>query len=369
MTKLERKEVIRRVNPRNIVFPVVIGLLIVAFLIRKEFSGESFTELTFTSRSAIFLGIAACCMIFRDLGYMIRIRILTENDLTWKKAFRVIMLWEFTSAISPSTIGGTAVAVVFIHKEGLNVGHASSVVLLTSFLDELYFVLMFPILILLISGEKLFMQDTILYGRAWYANELFLFALIGYSIKLIWVLLVGYGIFFNPNGLKKLIVKIFKLPLLRRWQDAAIRAGDDIIKSSNHFKEKNAAFWIKAGLSTLLSWSARYWVANALLVAFFEVKEHFLIFARQLVMFIMMIISPTPGGSGIAEFLFSRYLSDFVPVSPENIGATALAIALMWRAISYYPYLIAGAIIAPGWINRNFIGKRSSKKVNKQQGK
>ena len=367
MAKLQSKEVVRRIRPRNIIVPVIIGLLLVAYLIKKEFSGDSFTELIFTPKSFLFLGIALCCMIFRDLGYMIRIRILTENDLTWKKAFRVIMLWEFTSAISPSTIGGTAVAVVFIHKEGLKVGRASSVVLLTSFLDELYFVLMFPALLLLISGEKLFMQDSILSGKEWYTNELFLFAAIGYTIKLIWVILVGYGLFFNSRGLKALIVKIFRLPFLRRWHTAAVNAGDDIIESSRHFKEKGPFFWIKASLATLLSWSARYFVANAILLAFFEVREHFLIFARQLVMFIMMIISPTPGGSGIAEFLFSRYLSDFVPVSPENIAATALAVALMWRAISYYPYLIAGAIIAPGWINRNFFKKREDQKVDKQK--
>jgi uncharacterized protein (TIRG00374 family) len=366
MAQLEQKEVISRIRPRNIILPIVIGLVIVVYLFRKEFSQESLTQLSFTSKSFLFLGLALCCMIFRDLGYMIRIRILTENDLTWKKAFRVIMLWEFTSAISPSTIGGTAVAVVFLHKEGLSVGRASSVILLTSFLDELYFVIMFPVLLVLISGENLFMQDGILSGKAWYINELFLIAVIGYSIKLVWVILVGYGLFFNPKGIKTLIVKIFRLRILRRWREAAISAGDDIIISSNHIRKKKAAFWIKASLSTFLSWSARYWVANAILVAFFEVREHLLIFARQLVMFIMMIISPTPGGSGIAEFLFSRYLSDFVPVSPENIGATALAIALIWRAISYYPYLIAGAIIAPGWINRNFIISKGDKKVDEQ---
>ena len=84
-------------------------------------------------------------MACRDLGYIIRIRILTDNDLTWMQAFRVIMLWEFTSAITPSTVGGTAVAVVFLNKEGISVGRSTSVVLATSFLDELYFVLMLPL--------------------------------------------------------------------------------------------------------------------------------------------------------------------------------------------------------------------------------
>jgi len=367
MAELKQQDIIRKIRPRNIILPIVIGLIIVAWLVSRELSKESSYVLSFNSRSLLFIGIAVCCMIFRDLGYMIRIRILTENDLTWRKAFRVIMLWEFTSAISPSTIGGTAVAVVFIHKEGLNVGRASSVVLITSFLDELYFVIMFPALFFLMSGEKLFMQNTMMAGRPWYFNELFLIAMVGYSIKLIWVLLVGYGMFFNPRGLSDLIIRVFRLRLLRKWKDAAIRAGDDIVKSSLHFRQKSFVFWFKASLATFLSWSARYWVANAILAAFFNVKGHFLLFARQLIMWIMMLISPTPGGSGIAEIIFSRYLADFIPLEQQHIPGAALAIALIWRAISYYPYLIVGAIIAPGWVNRNFFSKKRGEKVIKKE--
>ena len=48
-------------------------------------------------------------------------------------------------------------------------------------------------------------------------------------------------------------------------------------------------------------------------MAFFVLKDtdwatQFLIFARQLIMWIMMLISPTPGGSGFAEFVFKEYL-------------------------------------------------------------
>ncbi|TFH37242.1 MAG: flippase-like domain-containing protein, partial [Bacteroidia bacterium] len=260
--------------------------------------------------------------------------------------------------------GGTAVAVVFIHKEGITVGRSTSVVLITSFLDELYFVIMFPILLILIKGENLFMNNSIMTGREWFINELFLAAAIGYSIKLAWVLVVGYGIFINPEGLKSLVIRIFRLPFLSRWKESAISAGEDIVTSSMHFRTKGIKFWLRAGLTTFLSWSSRYWVANAILVAFFSVNDHFLIFARQLVMWIMMLFSPTPGGSGIAELIFTRYLSDFVPAGPDLIDSTTLAIALIWRAISYYPYLIIGVIIAPGWLSRNFITGKRTKKIN-----
>ena len=89
-------------------------------------------------------------------------------------------------------------------------------------------------------------------------------------------------------------------------------------------------------------------------MAFFSIKDHLLIFSRQLVTWIMMIISPTPGGSGFAELILGRYITDAIPADPADAGGLALAITILWRIISYYPYLIIGSAILPGWIQRKF---------------
>lgn len=352
---------VSKLKPRKIILPVIIGLAVVGWFIIKEINTEALSNLVFSWRAVLFLFIAWLCMICRDLGYIIRIRILSDKDLSWKQAFRVIMLWEFTSAITPSTVGGTAVAVVFLHKEGISVGKSTSVVLATSFLDELYFVLMLPLILLLVGKSALF--TTALQGTGIsFLNELALFTGIGYFIILLWVLLVGYGLFVNPAGISKIIIKIFSLPLLRRWKGSAISAGNDIIESSHELKNKPFLFWLKAMTATFLSWTARYWVVNAIIVAFFTINDHFLIFARQLVTWIMMIISPSPGGSGFAELILGRYISDQIPVDPVIAGSIALAIAIIWRIISYYPYLVIGAMIVPGWIERNFVKPLVNKK-------
>jgi uncharacterized protein (TIRG00374 family) len=70
-------------------------------------------------------------------------------------------------------------------------------------------------------------------------------------------------------------------------------------------------------------------------------------------MWVAMLISPTPGGSGIAEIMFSRYLGEFIPL----VGF-AVALALLWRLVTYYPYLVIGAIVVPKWISDNFISKK-----------
>jgi uncharacterized protein (TIRG00374 family) len=361
MTHDSHYNLVSKLKPGKIILPVILGLAVVGWFISRDINTEVLSKLIFTWKSVFWLLIAWLCMICRDLGYIIRIRILSDKDLTWSQAFRVIMLWEFTSAITPSTVGGTAVAVVFLHKEGMTVGRSTAVVLATSFLDELYFVIMLPLILFLVGKDALFITSLQGTGIS-FLNDLIVFSAIGYIIIFIWVVLVGYGLFFNPEGIRKLIINFFRLPLVRRWHEAAVRAGDDIVESSHELSKRNFSFWIKAMTATFLSWTARYWVVNAILVAFFAINDHFLIFARQLVTWIMMIISPSPGGSGFAELILGRYISDLIPVDPLIAGSIALAIAIIWRVISYYPYLIIGALLIPGWIKRNFVIPVTKKK-------
>ena len=336
----------------------------VGYLFYKEYKPGVFKSLSISYLSLLFLFLAILCMLGRDIGYMIRLKFLSDNKLTWPQTFRIIMLWEFTSAITPSTVGGTSLAVIYITKEGISVGRSTSIVLATSLLDELYFLIMFPLLMIIVNPKNLFMNGHNGTNVISFSNELFMFAIIGYSLKFVYVLLVSYGLFLKPRGIKWLLLKIFKLPIIRRWRVAAGKAGDEIIISSAELKNKNILFWLKSVIATFLSWSSRYLVINFIFLAFFYVSDHLLLFTRQLAMWIMMLVSPTPGGTGFAEYVFSKYLLDYIP-NDGKISATIIALAFLWRVITYYPYLIIGSLILPTWIRKKFIIERRQK-INEQ---
>jgi len=339
------------VRPSRIVYPILIGLAVVVYMFINEVDGKTLSLIEFSWYSLFWLCVALAMMIIRDLGYMARLRILTDGTFSWTKAFRIIMLWEFTSAITPSAIGGTSVAILYLNKEGLKVGKSSAVVMSTSFLDELYFILMFPLLILFLDINQLFMTDTL--EHSLWLDSLLYFALVGYLVKTAYFIFLTYGLFWNPRGLKWLLLWIFKLPVLRKWKQGANQAGTDIIESSKELRRKPFWFWLKAFMATFWSWTARYWVVNVILLAFmfqgYSITEHIMIFARQLVMWIMMLVSPTPGGSGFSEWVFTKYLGEFLPSA-----GIATTMALIWRLISYYPYLLIGVFILPKWIKKHF---------------
>ncbi len=327
----------------KIAIPVLLGLGAAVWLILSEVNVDSLSAIDFTLKTLLYILLAFVFMVGRDLGYIIRLRLFAQGELSWKQAFRVIMLWEFTSAITPSTIGGTAVAVVYVHKEGLSVGKSASMVMLTAFFDELFFAVCFPIVLWIVGWDTLFSFSG--------AGALVPVVLTGYGVKLALTLALSYGLFINPRGLGRMIVVLFSIGFLKRWRGKAQETAQDLLLSSTEIKNYNTRFWIKAFLATSLSWCSRFLIANAIFMAFMTIGSQLLVFARQLVMWIPMIISPTPGGAGFAEYIFSNFLGDIVPSSSSSSGVTSI-IALLWRGVTFYPYLIIGALIIPRWVAR-----------------
>ncbi len=332
---------------KRIIYPILIGLGVAGWMLWRNFDKGAFDFFDWSWAAFWGLLAALAMMGIRDIAYMYRIRVLTDYHISWKQAFEVIMLWEFSSAASPSVVGGTGPAVFFLYKEGVNIGQSTAVVLTAIFLDEVFFVLMVPLLYLFF-GNQVFPPEGGLM-----TESVKMALVLGYIIILVYTLLLAYTLFINPYFFKWIFSNLFLLPFLRRWRGKVRKFANQLIITSKLMRGKPASYWIKAWISTFLSWTARYWVVNFMFMAWFfnhlGIYQHFLIYARQLTMWIILLISPTPGGSGIAEFIFSDFLGDILP----NLS-WAVPMALLWRLITYYPYLFIGAVVLPRWVKRTF---------------
>lgn len=302
---------------------------------------DALNQIEGTSSTWWWLLGALLFMVGRDFFYMLRIRLLTKNKLGWKAAFYVIMIWEFASALSPGVVGGAAVAMFILNRETIPFGKATAIVIITAFMDNLFYVLMIPFVFLFIHHSELFPTDRsqILVWWFW----------VGYAIILAVTLLLYLTIFWYPKLATRFLLFIFRLPFLKRWSFIAKEWGKDIEIASEQFKTEKRAYWFKVFFATFGSWISRYLVINAILNAFLDLGfiENMKILGKQFVLWLFMLVTPTPGGSGVAEYAFGELLADF--------GATAILLAgmaILWRLISYFPYLFIGAIVLPAWIRR-----------------
>jgi len=345
-------------DPKKVFIPIGIGLAIVAWFLYRDFQNqkEALEVFSWEWHTTGWLGVALIMVALRDIGYMIRIRILTDKKLNWRQAFEVIMLWEFASSITPSVVGGSSVAIFIVNREKISLGRSTAVVMITAFLDELFYVLMVPLLLIFVGWSTLFpmeMQSTF-FGFELGAREIFI---VGYVFILFLITAIYLAIFRFPQGARNLLIRLFSTRLLNRWKQGAIETGDDLVITSGELKSKPFSFWVQAFTATFLSWTARFWVVNFIILAFtivdISIAEHFLIYARQLVMWVILLISPTPGGAGVAEIAFEGFLQQFI----APVGLT-LTVAVVWRFMTYYPYLVMGAIILPRWIQRTYLGRK-----------
>lgn len=348
----ELQKVLRFFQLKRIIIPLILGLGVASVLLIRDFNKDAFLNIHWSVYTFMWLFIALCLQAIRDIAYMYRLRVMTDRQISWRHSFDAIMLWEFASSITPSIVGGSAVALFIVNKEGISMGRTTAIVMITAMLDELFYIVMVPLVILFIGVERLFIGDAG-YLMNLGGMQAFIF---GYMFILLLTTAITYAIFVNPKGFKRFLVLLSSLPLLRRMKNKAIQTGDDIITTSKEMKGKPLMFWVKTFGATVFSWSARFWVVNALIMAFRTSSEQFshigdqaLIYGRQLVMWVILLVSPTPGGSGVAEYAFPLFLGEFIPLGLET------ALGLLWRLFSYYPYIFIGFIILPFWIRRVYV--------------
>ena len=348
---IDARQILKTFRPSRILLPVVLGLGAATYLLIRNFDKAAFLNIHWSSNSTFWICIALLMMVVRDGAYMVRIRALTDNELNWRSSFIVIMLWEFSSALAPGMIGGGFIFAIFIlNRERINMGKSITAVLLSSFQDGVFLAIMAPLVYFICGKEKLFSTidinnlDPVRFGSGFFYSFW-----IVYLIILAYKIFVAYALFFNPRFVKWLLLKMFSLPVLRRWKPGALETGNQLVIASNHLKNKSRKFWFLSFGGTFVSWTARYTIVNCIILAFHNVPvDNFLIYARQVVMGIIILFSPTPGGSGLAEFMFNDFLGEFIP---KGLSAS---LGLMWRIVSYYPYLFIGAILLPRWIRKRF---------------
>ena len=324
----------------KILVPVVIGLGVVVWLFHREFNAEVLESIHFDSRVMWCIALAWLFMIGRELGLSWRFRAITDRQLSWWQSVKVTMLCEFTSCITPTSVGGSALGMVFMNREGIELGRATSLMMTTLFLDELFFVISLPVIMAIVPYKELFgfSADAFTVGLET------VFWII-YGVIFLWTLLLFLGIFIRPRTIHSGLNRLFRLKWLRRWAGKADELGQNMEVTGKDLRRRPARWWAETFGATALSWCSRYLVVNALFLGFVPAANQIVVFARQFVVWVVLMVSPTPGSAGISEWLFTTYYGDLI-----GSAGMALVIALFWRVISYYVYLAIGACIVPGWL-------------------
>ncbi len=357
------RSVIKSFKSSRIWLPIFLGLGVVIFLLFRNFDATALKSITWSAHSFGWLLLAVIILLIRHLAYTLRLWYLAEGTIGFWKCAKLIVIWEFSSALSPSSLGGSAVSVFVLSHEKLGAPRTLTIIIYTVVLDSLFFVLSIPLLMLMYGANIIYPSYHSLSDISEIGYSLFFF----YFLIVTYGLFFVYGLFYSPIQFKRILHFFTQFPLLKRWNKSALQLGDDMMVSANTIAKKDFKFHLKSFALTSIAWGGRFLLVNCIIIALIDTVSYSLwdqlkIYGRQVVMFVFMMFSPSPGAAGFAEFFFGNYIGDYVPKS------AALIIALIWRVLTYYAYLVAGVLIIPTWLTgviKRRRMEREAKLINK----
>ncbi len=348
----KQEKVLDSISPSKVYLPSIIGLVVVFYLLQRQINFQEILDIPWRAASYGWLLIAIVVYMGRHVLYSWRLRLLSEGDFSWMKSIELVTILEFASSVSPTNFGGSAVAFFLLIQENISGARATAIVIYTIIADTLFFVLTLPLLFVLF-GKSFFVPATEI-GTQWGGLAVTLFVswliMCGYGLMLL------YGLFIQPVYLKRLFRWFGRRKILQKSKDRIDMAADEIELSSRHIKDLPGYFHGAIAGITLGAWILRFFTVTAILLALNpdmpqQMYDHLVLLGRGEALYAVTAYSPTPGGSGVAEIVFGEFYKEYVSPGVAVVGA------VIWRVITYYPYLILGVIIIPNWI-RKLINKR-----------
>ena len=272
-----------------------------------------------------------------------KIRFLADKMIGKMASIRLALTWDFASAITPSTIGGAPVAMYAMTREGIKFGKSSAIVLYGVMLDQFWYALAVPILLITGIWFQVIPTEIGLVGNV---TMMFIYAgLLTYGA------LLAYGLLINPASLKHILKIVFSWPFLRKYADKVNKEAEHLEEYSIRLREKPLSFVFKAFALSTLSWLCRIAIPVIVILSLLPGDEILLVL-RSLAMNLAFLVIPTPGGSGGVEGLFAVFLGPLI----ERTAFIGLAV-FVWRIITYYISIGLGIFAMFWYVNETVSDK------------
>lgn len=346
----ESQKFVRSMRLSRMLLPIALGLAGVGYLFYQQFDVEKFREIAWTTRAFAWIGLAFLLLLARHFFYAYRLKILTGGDyFTWKKCLELIVIWEFSGALTPTSKGGPFVMLFVLTKEKVPAGRTAAAMFYTMICDSGFFVVLLPILLAIYGPPMMYPGMSSYSDQNLASNVMF----VTYGMMVTYWLLLMFFVFIKPQFAKSSLNGLAKFRWLKKFAPKLILLGEEFELAATELRAQNWKYHLRVILCAVGAWTSKFLMINCLIIAIvpstpIDGATQAFIYARLVAMFVIMAFSPTPGGAGLAEIALAGFISDYVP---QGIG---LVVALIWRGMAYYGYLLAGALVVPGWIAAKF---------------
>ena len=300
------------------------------------------------------------CYLFKALKLSIFCK-----EMTGKWHFRTCMetgiLGIYYNNVTPLAVGGQPFEIYHLSKHGVHGGVASSLPIATFFLNQLAFVLLGILSLVLFKSNAFGIPDE--YIAVIPSNVISVVAIIGLVLCIfIPSLTVIFSIFPKIGSvLVHWVVGVGgKLKLVKNPKLTTMKTLKTVVHNSKCIKKisRNVPVLLVSIILSVLEWLSVWSIAFFSLKFFgYNLEAHWFIEWLQImqlcsILYAAISFIPTPGNSGAADLSF--YLLFATGVAP----GLAFPSMLTWRFLCFYSTIIIGFVLARA---RNYVDKKHKK--------
>ncbi len=317
-------------SARNIILSLLLTAVVLGGIGYVTFDASAFQRLIQHLRPWLLVGAVAAAFARIGLGGW-RLSQVSQGRLSVRSGTRGQLAWDFFSSITPSVVGGGPVAAFYVARdENIAVGESAALLFFCVLLDQLWFLVAIPLLVLATFTIDL-LPDA--------AGAVGLWGLLAYfGGLLVWSIVYAYATLVRPRLLVEITDWCFQWRYLRRFRESVMREMRSYFRRARHLGTQSVSFYTQGFFLTALIWLARY-ALIVLIVRSVHAADTLLLFARSAAMMLVGLIMPTPGGSGGLEGLYALFIG---PLMPDALVAPTL---LTWRFLGYYLFIALGAYL------------------------
>jgi glycosyltransferase 2 family protein len=281
------------------------------------------------------LGIMVC-MILPWIGTATRMWIwagFLGERISYLDAIRVVITSDVASALSPTAVGGTPIRAALLINRGMDKGNVGYILAYSIIEDLVYYAT--GVIIAIFFAREMLINAIVSIGNGLWHSRLYI------AIGLF--LIVAYRVLRS----RKMIPDSWSLAALlpTRWQTAWTSVRQKIKDTISTMGINFHRAWATGKREMLysicvlfLQWMSKMTVLVLLLDAFGLNFDIVSVYLKQWIIFILMLVVPTPGASGGAEASFLLIMGNSVP---RDI--TFLVVSV-WRFFTYYFVLLMSVL-------------------------
>ncbi|MDX1530502.1 MAG: lysylphosphatidylglycerol synthase transmembrane domain-containing protein [Rhodothermales bacterium] len=328
----------QRLSLKNLLFPIGLSVAVLAVILWVTWDPEALREMG-RRLSPGLLALAIGIVGLRVLLGGARLRHISQRTLSLYGGIRSAIAWDFMSAVTPSAIGGAPLAAYFVAKDNrIPVGDATAIMLFSMLMDQVWFAISIPFILLASFFLDVFPPATGAIGAG---------TLTAYFVgMMVWAGFFAYATLIRPSVLEAVAKKVVRVKWLRRFEEKVLAEFHSLRERTARLREQPPRFFVGALGYSVGIWFTRYLTLLFIVLSVFPALDGLTFLVRTVGMYLTSMVVPTPGGSGGIEALYILFFDGLLPGG--LLGPTLLT----WRLVAYYLFIAAGLAVTAQLLNR-----------------